>query len=152
MSLTGLWDEGAISNQNPQLLVPTAAGNGLARGHSRAAAPRDVSLLGLLPLGTSASQSLPSGAACCGRRGGRGAGFPSLGVPGDSTAGRAAAPARPGGTGRSLKESRVGAGNDSGLVKQRNPLLCLTFEPPSLQQPRCAVLATLRGKDVQAGD
>lgn len=86
-SPAGLWDQGAISNQNPQLLVPTAAGNGLARGHSRAAAPRDVSLLGLLPPGTSASQPLPSGAACCGRRGGRGAGLSALGVPGDSAAG-----------------------------------------------------------------
>lgn len=63
MSPAGLWDQGAISNQNLQLLVPTATGNGLAWGHSRAAAPRDVSLLGLLPPGTLVPQSLPSG--CC---------------------------------------------------------------------------------------
>lgn len=72
---------------------------------------------------------------------------PLLGHPGDSTAGRAAAPTHPQGTGRSLKESWVGAGNDSGFVKQGNPFLCLIFEPPSLQQPRCTVLAALRGKD-----
>lgn len=60
MSPAGLRDQGAISNENPQLLVPTATGNGLARGHSRAAAPRDVSLPGLPPPGTSASRSLPS--------------------------------------------------------------------------------------------
>lgn len=82
MSPAGLWDEGAISNQNPQLLVPTATGNGLLRGHGWAPAPQDLSLLGVLPPGTSASQSLPSGAACCGRRGGHGARVPSLGIPG----------------------------------------------------------------------